>query len=69
MVGELRAPYGIVLEGSVPDESIARACGGYRSAMGVEGEDPWTAQPVLVTEWIRIACQPADVYALGKGGP
>lgn len=64
--GELGAPYVIVLEGSVPDESIAGASGGYWSAMGVEGDDPWTAQPVPVNEWIRrLAPGAAAAIAIG----
>lgn len=64
--GELAAPYVIVLEGSVPDETMARASGGYWAAMGVEGDDPWSAEPVPVNEWLRrLAPGAAAAVAIG----
>ncbi len=69
--GELDVPYVIIVEGSVPDERIAKRTGGYFSAMGVEsspGEnsDPWTDQPVSAAEWIRrLAPGAAATIAIG----
>ncbi|MFA0761827.1 MAG: hypothetical protein HZLCBSQH_001937 [Candidatus Fervidibacterota bacterium] len=64
--GELGAPYVVVLEGSVPDESRAQRTGGYWAALGVEGADPWMAQPVSVNEWLRrLAPGAAAMIAIG----
>ncbi len=62
---ELDAPFVIVFEGSVPDESIASANGGYWSGMGareVDGE----MQPIPTAEWLRrMAPNAAAVVAIG----
>jgi len=64
--GELGAPYVVVLEGSVPGESRAQRTGGYWAALGVEGADPWMAQPVSVNEWLRrLAPGAAAMIAIG----
>ncbi|CAN5664310.1 hydrogenase small subunit [soil metagenome] len=68
--GELDAPYVIVMEGSVPDERIARSQGGYFAGLGAEtpnGEDdPWAAQPVPISTWIsRLAPGAAASIAVG----
>ncbi len=43
--GKLGAPYVVIYEGSVADESIAGAFGGYWSAMGTGGGDKMTPEP------------------------
>lgn len=69
--GELDAPYVIILEGSVPDESMASPNGGFWAAMGVEApagadQDPWTDQPVPIAEWLRrLAPGAAAAIAIG----
>jgi hydrogenase small subunit len=65
--GELGAPYVIVYEGSIPDESKATPYGGYWSAVGEE-EDPTTGQlrQVPSSEWVkRLAPGAAAVIAIG----
>lgn len=62
---ELNAPYVIIFEGSVPDESLAAIHGGYWSGLGareVDGE----MQPIPTAEWLeRMAPNAAAVIALG----
>lgn len=63
--GELEAPYVIVFEGSVPDETLAAPHGGYWSAMGVREMDG-RPQPIPSAEWLkRLAPGAAAVIALG----
>ncbi|MBA2597834.1 MAG: hypothetical protein H0V00_14510, partial [Chloroflexia bacterium] len=49
--GELNAPYVVIYEGSIADERIASATGGYWCGMGVEEVDG-TPQPVPTTTWL-----------------
>ena len=69
--GELDAPYVVILEGSVADETLASPGGGYWSAMGVETPegaepDPWSDRPVPVSEWLtRLA--PGAIAAIAIG--
>jgi len=65
--GTLDAPYVVILEGSIADETIAHAQGGYWSAVG---EEPWGAngelRSVSSTEWIaRLAPNAAAMIAIG----
>jgi hydrogenase small subunit len=65
--GKLDAPYAIVLEGSITDETTALATNGYWSA---SGEMPWGAdgedRGVSTDEWIaRLAPTAAVVLAIG----
>jgi len=65
--GELEAPYVIILEGSISDETTAHALGGYWSG---QGEEPWGADGELRTvstdEWIaRLAPGAAASIAIG----
>ncbi len=65
--GELDAPYVIILEGSISDETIAHPAGGYWSG---QGEEPWGADGELRTvttdEWIaRLAPGAAASIAIG----
>lgn len=68
--GELDAPYVLILEGSVPDESLNTNNGGYFSGLGAEtkdgSHDPWAEQPVPVATWIsRLAPGAAASIAVG----
>jgi hydrogenase small subunit len=65
--GELGAPYAIVLEGSITDETVAMQTGGYWSG---QGEEPWGPNGELRTvstdEWIaRLAPGAAAAIAIG----
>jgi hydrogenase small subunit len=67
VAGELDAPYVIILEGSISDETKAHASGGYWSG---QGEEPWGAdgqmRTVSVDEWIaRMAPGAAASIAIG----
>ena len=67
LAGELDAPYVVVLEGSITDETRAHATGGYWSA---QGEEPWggdgALRPVTIDEWIaRLAPGAAAAIAIG----
>lgn len=63
--GELTDPYVVVVEGSVPDESIAARTGGYWSALGVEKADG-RERPIPTAEWLsRLAPGAAAVIAIG----
>ncbi len=65
--GELDGPYVVVLEGSIADETIAHASGGYWSG---QGEEPWgpdgEQRTVTAEEWIaRLAPNSAAMLAIG----
>jgi hydrogenase small subunit len=65
--GELDSPYVIVLEGSIADETISHAYGGYWAG---HGEEPWTPdgkeRTVTAEEWIaRLAPGAAAAIAIG----
>jgi hydrogenase small subunit len=67
VLGELGAPYVVILEGSIMDEVAAYHQGGYWSA---QGEEPWgpdgEMRPVSATEWIaRLAPKAAAMVAIG----
>ena len=63
--GELGAPFVIICEGSIADETIAGKDGGYWSGLGareVDGE----MQPIPTAEWVkRMSEHAAAVVALG----
>ncbi|MBA3336241.1 MAG: hydrogenase expression protein HypE [Chloroflexia bacterium] len=60
--GELNAPYVIIFEGSVPNEALAAASGGYWCAMGSET----IPKPIPTTTWLtRMAPGAAAVIAIG----
>ncbi len=64
--GELDAPYVVVFEGSIPDESIAAATGGYWAALGSEHLGGDKHRPIPTTEWMkRLAPGAAAVIAIG----
>ena len=65
--GTLDAPYVVILEGSIADELVAHAQGGYWSATG---EEPWgpdgEMRAVSSTEWIaRLAPNASAMIAIG----
>ncbi len=65
--GELDAPYVIILEGSISDETIVHPLGGYWSG---QGEEPWGPDGELRTvstdEWVaRLAPGAAAAIAIG----
>jgi hydrogenase small subunit len=67
IAGTLGAPYVIVLEGSIADETIPYAYGGYWAG---QGEEPWGPdgehRTVTAEEWIaRMAPGAAAVVAIG----
>ncbi len=63
--GELGAPFVIACEGSIANEAIAAASGGYWSGLGarmVDGE----SQPIPSAEWVaRLSKHAAAVVAVG----
>lgn len=63
--GELDAPYVVIFEGSVADESIAGRDGGYWSGLGAREIDG-SSQPIPTAEWLeRMAPNAAAVIAIG----
>ncbi|MBA2449631.1 MAG: hydrogenase expression protein HypE [Chloroflexi bacterium] len=65
--GTLGAPYVVIYEGSIADERLAAATGGYWSAIGEE-HDPQTGESKSVpsAEWLRrLAPGAAAVFAIG----
>ena len=63
---ELGAPYVVIYEGSIADERIAAATGGYFSAMGARKQADGTSQPIPSAEWLeRLAPGAAAVIAIG----
>lgn len=64
--GKLGAPYVVIQEGSVADESIAGASGGYWSAMGTETGADGQHRPIPTAHWLRdLAPGAAAVIAVG----
>ena len=64
--GKLGAPYVVLFEGSVPDERIAGALGGYWSAMGVEEGEDGSPRPIPTARWLQeLAPGAAAVIAVG----
>src|SRR5712691_10793419 len=65
--GKLDAPYVIIYEGSIADESIAAETGGYWSAMGSSAiGDPFEEKMVPTAEWAkRLAPGAAAAIAIG----
>ncbi len=64
--GELDAPYVVCYEGSIADETIAAATGGYWSALGSEHLGGDRHRPIPTTEWLtKLAPGAAAVIAVG----
>lgn len=63
---ELDAPFVIICEGSIADESLAAASGGYWSGLGVEDDEEGNPQPVPSATWVqRLAPHAAAIIAMG----
>ncbi len=63
---ELGAPYVVIMEGSVADETIAAKTGGYWVALGAERIDENRSRPIPTAEWLkRLAPGAAAVIAIG----
>ena len=64
--GKLGAPYVVIYEGSVANEKIAAAHGGYWSAMGADISADGSPQPIPTAHWLRdLAPGAAAVFAIG----
>ncbi len=64
--GKLGAPYVVLFEGSVADETIAEEFGGYWSAMGTEELADGSMKPIPTAHWLRdLAPGAAAVIAVG----
>ncbi|MEO5722142.1 MAG: hydrogenase expression protein HypE [Chthoniobacterales bacterium] len=64
--GELGAPYVVIYEGSIADERIAAATGGYFSGMGAQKMPDGSSQPIPTASWLkRLAPGAAAVIAIG----
>ncbi len=64
--GKLNAPYVIICEGSIMDETIAGSTGGYWAGLGVEDDENGDPQPIPSAEWVtRLAKGAAAVIAVG----
>lgn len=65
--GELDAPYVVIYEGSLADETLAAATGGYWSCMGTSGiGNPYEDSVVTTAEWAaRLAPGAAAAIAIG----
>lgn len=64
--GKLGAPYVVVYEGSVANEAVAAAHGGYWSAMGVDLSADGSPQPIPTAHWLRdLAPGAAATIAIG----
>jgi hydrogenase small subunit len=64
--GKLGAPYVVIYEGSVPDETVAGAFGGFWSGMGAEVREDGTKQPIPTARWLKdLGPGAAAVIAIG----
>lgn len=64
--GKLGAPYVIVCEGSILDETLTKPFGGYWSGLGVEEDENGDPQPIPTADWVkRLSKGAAAVIAVG----
>lgn len=64
--GELGAPFVVLCEGSIMDESLAAQTGGYWSGLGADEDENGDLQPIPSSSWItRMAEYAAAVIAVG----
>ena len=64
--GELGAPFVVICEGSVMDEAMAAASGGYWSGLGVDEDENGEPQPIPSASWIaRMSEYAAAIIAVG----
>lgn len=64
--GELGAPFVIITEGSIMDESLAAQTGGYWAGLGVDEDEEGNPQPIPSSSWVeRMSKHAAAVIAVG----
>ena len=64
--GELGAPFVVICEGSIMDETIAGSTGGYWSGLGVDEDENGDPQPIPSSSWVsRMSKHAAAVVAVG----
>ena len=64
--GELGAPFVVIGEGSIMDERIAAATGGYWSGLGADEDEEGNPQPIPSSSWVsRMSKHAAAVIAVG----
>ena len=64
--GELGAPFVVICEGSIMDERIAAATGGYWSGLGADDDEDGNPQPIPSSSWVsRMSEYAAAVVAVG----
>ena len=64
--GKLEHPFVVICEGSIMDERIAAASGGYWSGLGVDEDENGDPQPIPSSSWVdRMSKHCAAVIAVG----
>lgn len=64
--GELGAPFVVICEGSIMDESLAAETGGYWSGLGADEDENGDPQPIPSSSWVsRMSKYAAAVVAVG----
>ena len=64
--GELGAPFVVICEGSIMDERIAGATGGYWSGLGADEDEEGMPQPIPSSSWVsRMSKHAAAMIAVG----
>lgn len=64
--GKLGHPFVVICEGSIMDERIAAASGGYWSGLGADEDEDGNPQPIPSSSWVsRMADHCAAVIAVG----
>lgn len=64
--GELGAPFVVIGEGSIMDERIAAATGGYWSGLGADEDEDGNPQPIPSSSWVsRMSKHAAAMIAVG----
>lgn len=64
--GELGAPFVVLCEGSIMDETLAASMGGYWSGLGADEDEEGNPQPIASAHWIeRMSKHAAAIIAVG----
>ena len=64
--GELGAPFVVLCEGSIMDESLAAQTGGYWSGLGADEDENGDPQPIPSSSWVtRMSEHAAAIIAVG----
>jgi len=64
--GELGAPFVVICEGSIMDERLAAATGGYWSGLGADEDENGDPQPIPSSSWVsRMSKHAAAIVAVG----